>query len=406
MIISEVPRAFRQPLSLKLTTNTLLAVWVVIASFPLVWIAVMSFKLPMDSFANNPFQVLMGFETLDSVGGISTLQVMLWGTFAYFVFKAPRRYGSRVVDSFSASVTTWAAKALAVGVYTTAILIGGVLLIPALNQAATVVLESIPLIGGLVEPVIGFTWQHYHAVWVENAFYNQFTNSMVVTAGVVCISLSIGTLAGYALSRTNSNLAFWLLIVALILRALPHSVLVAGYLPAFIHSSEILAPLWESPFTGWFFGFFSEAAPTLYGKPLAIIIVLVAINQPFTIWMLRSFFQNIPQDLDEAAMVDGCTRFQAFRTAVLPVAWPGIITAGLFSFLLGYNDFLVTSLLLDAQSQTMVPAITQYFNRETTMTDQVEAVAAAVSITAPLFLLVMVFQKQIVSGLTQGAVKG
>lgn len=139
---------------------------------------------------------------------------------------------------------------------------------------------------------------------------------------------------------------------------------------------------------------------------MAIIIVLVAINQPFTIWMLRSFFQNIPQDLDEAAMVDGCTRFEAFRRAVLPVAWPGIITAGLFSFLLGYNDFLVTSLLLDAQSQTMVPAISQYFNRETTMTDQVEAVAAAVSITAPLFLLVIVFQKQIVSGLTQGAVKG
>ena len=78
----------------------------------------------------------------------------------------------------------------------------------------------------------------------------------------------------------------------------------------------------------------------------------------------------------------------------------------LFSFLLGYNDFLVTSLLLDAQNQTMVPAIAGYFNRETTTTDQVEAVAAAVSITAPLFLLVMVFQRQIVSGLTAGAVKG
>ncbi|GAL35135.1 various polyols ABC transporter permease component 2 [Vibrio maritimus] len=63
MVISEVPRAFRQPVSLKLTTNALLAVWVVVASFPLVWIAVMSFKLPMDSFASNPLQVLMGFET-------------------------------------------------------------------------------------------------------------------------------------------------------------------------------------------------------------------------------------------------------------------------------------------------------------------------------------------------------
>ena len=86
--------------------------------------------------------------------------------------------------------------------------------------------------------------------------------------------------------------------------------------------------------------------------------------------------------------------------------WPGVITTGLFSFLLAYNDFLVTSLLLDAEAQTMVPAIAQFFNRETTARDQVEAVAAAVSITAPLFLLVMVFQRQIVSGLTAGAVKG
>ncbi|MEC8343494.1 MAG: carbohydrate ABC transporter permease, partial [SAR324 cluster bacterium] len=88
------------------------------------------------------------------------------------------------------------------------------------------------------------------------------------------------------------------------------------------------------------------------------------------------------------------------------VMWPGVITTGLFSFLLAYNDYLVTSLLLDAQNQTMVPAISGYFNRETTTTDQVEAVAAAVSITVPLLLLVLVFQKQIVSGLVQGAVKG
>lgn len=156
--------------------------------------------------------------------------------------------------------------------------------------------------------------------------------------------------------------------------------LVAGYLPWFINSAEILRPI------------LGPAAPTLYGQPLAVIAVLVAINQPFTIWLLRSFFQSIPTELDEAARVDGCTHFQAFRLAIMPVMWPGVLTAGLFSFLLGYNDYLVTSLLLDAQNQTMVPAITSYFNSETTMRDQVEAVAAAVSITAPLLVLVLAFQ--------------
>ena len=107
---------------------------------------------------------------------------------------------------------------------------------------------------------------------------------------------------------------------------------------------------------------------------------------------------NIPAELDEAARVDGCTHFQAFRLVIIPVMWPGVITTGLFSFLLAYNDFLVTSLLLDAQNMTMVPAIANMFNRETTASDEIQAIAAAVSITAPLFLLVLVFQRQIVSG--------
>lgn len=250
------------------------------------------------------------------------------------------------------------------------------------------------------------TFEHYYAVWVTNGFWRNFLNSMLVTAGVVTVSLTVGTLAGYGLARSNSNLAFWLLILALIFRALPHSVLVTGYLPTFLNSRELLMPLWESAWLGWFFKLWAAAPPTLYGQPWAIILVLVSINQPFTIWMMRSFFMNIPGELDEAARVDGCTHFGAFWRVIMPVMWPGVITAGLFSFLLAYNDYLVTALLLDAQSQTMVPAISQFLNRDTRASDQIEAIAAAVSITAPLFLLVMVFQRQIVSGLTAGAVKG
>ena len=250
------------------------------------------------------------------------------------------------------------------------------------------------------------TFDHYKAVWVTHGFWRNFLNSLMITAGVVTVSLTVGTLAGYGLARSSSNLAFWLLIVALIFRALPHSVLVTGYLPPFLNSREFLGPLWDSALSGWFFKLFSAVPPNLYGQPWAIIAVLVAINQPFTIWMMRSFFHNIPTELDEAARVDGCTHFGAFWRVIMPVMWPGVITTGLFSFLLAYNDYLVTALLLDSQSQTMVPAISQFLNRETKAADQIEAIAAAVSITAPLFLLVMVFQKQIVSGLTAGAVKG
>ena len=134
--------------------------------------------------------------------------------------------------------------------------------------------------------------------------------------------------------------------------------------------------------------------------------MLVAINQPFTLWMLHSFFLSIPRDLDESAMVDGCSRFEAFRRVVIPVMWPGVITTGLFSFLLAYNDFAVTAMLLSQDNQTMVPKISSFLGTIQAENNVMFAVAAVVSATVPLFLLVLFFQRQIVSGLTAGAVKG
>ena len=381
-------KATAQPVSLKIASGAFLAFWCLLAAFPIVWIAIMSVKSPRDAFAASAWDVITGPATRAAGHGLSVLDLVLGLAFLIFAIRWAFTGLPGLLTRFSPPgliVMGWILGAILFGLGFVLIFFG--VLPPVFNA-----LNSIA--GPLGTPVIGLTTEHYVAVWGENQFYRNFMNSMIVTAGVVTISLTVGTLAGYGLARSGSNLAFWLLILALVFRALPHSVLVAGYLPWFINSAELLRPI------------FGELSPTLYGQPWAVIAVLVAINQPFTIWMLRSFFQNIPSELDEAARVDGCSHFQAFRRVIMPVMWPGVITTGLFSFLLGYNDFLVTSLLLDAQNQTMVPAIAGYFNRETTTTDQVEAVAAAVSITAPLFLLVMVFQRQIVSGLTAGAVKG
>ena len=382
------PRALRQPLALRLGSAGFLAFWCLLAAFPLFWILVMSFKIPVDSFASNPFSVIFGPATRAAGKGLSVMDIVVGVVALLAAVMLATRWLPKVVRSYTPSgfaAFRWIVGCLVFGIGFVIVFFG---LLPPILDIANGIL------GPLGSPVIGLTTEHYQAVWWDNQFYRNFLNSLLVTAGVVTISLTVGTLAGYGLARYGSQLAFWLLIIALIFRALPHSVLVAGYLPPFINSAELLRPI------------LGDAAPTLYGQPWAVIAVLVSINQPFTIWMLRSFFQNIPTELDEAARVDGCSHFEAFRRVIMPVMWPGVITTGLFSFLLAYNDFLVTALLLDAQNQTMVPAIVGYFNRETTTTDQVEAVAAAVSITAPLFLLVMVFQRQIVSGLTAGAVKG
>ncbi|MEZ5535637.1 MAG: carbohydrate ABC transporter permease [Thiolinea sp.] len=386
--MAATPVALRQPWSLRLGSAAFLAFWCLLAAFPIFWITVMSFKVPVDAFAANPLSVIFGPDTRAAGKGLSVIDLLIGGTVLFLVIRLGFSWLPGKVRQYAPGGQVW------LGWIPGAILYGLAFVLVFFGLLPLILAPLNSIAGALGEPVLGLTTEHYQAVWVENEFYRNFLNSLLVTAGVVTISLTVGTLAGYGLARSGSNLAFWLLIIALVFRALPHSVLVAGYLPVFINSAEILRPV------------FGDIAPTLYGQPWAVIMVLVAINQPFTIWMLRSFFQNIPSELDEAARVDGCTHFEAFRRVIMPVMWPGVITTGLFSFLLAYNDFLVTSLLLDAQNQTMVPAIAGYFNRETTTTDQVEAVAAAVSITAPLFLLVMVFQKQIVSGLTAGAVKG
>jgi len=226
-----------------------------------------------------------------------------------------------------------------------------------------------------------FTGNGYYGAWIQEGFWSNSLNTVIVVFFTVIISLTLGTLGGYALARSGYRYAFWLLMLALVFRAMPHITLVSGYL---------------LPFFQW----------NLWGHLTTTIIVLVAINQPFTLWMLHSFFLNIPKELDESALIDGCTWFQAFKHIIIPVMWPGVITAGLFSFLLAYNDFTVTSMLLSRENQTMVPKIASFLGTVREQGNIMFAVSAVVSAMIPLFFLVLFFQRQLVSGLTAGAVKG
>jgi ABC-type glycerol-3-phosphate transport system permease component len=226
-----------------------------------------------------------------------------------------------------------------------------------------------------------FTGDGYFGTWIESEFWRSVINTAIVATCVTTISLTLGTLGAYALSRSVHRYKFYILIVALVFRAMPDITLVSGYLLPFFQLN-------------------------IWGYLPTTIIVLVALNQPFTLWMLYSFFVNIPKELDESALVDGCSRFQAFRLAVMPVMWPGVVTTGLFSFLLGYNDFAVTSMLLTQENQTMIPKISSFLFKIQSEGHVMYAVAAVVSATAPLFVLIMFFQRQLVAGLTAGAVKG
>jgi len=225
------------------------------------------------------------------------------------------------------------------------------------------------------------TLEAYINSWIEGEFWRAARNTLIVTFSVVTISLFLGTLGAYALSRSTYKYAFWILIAALVFRAMPHITLVSGYL----------------------FPFFQLK---IWGILPTTIIVLVAINQPFTLWLLYSFFKTVPKELDESALIDGASYFQAFRHIIMPVMWPGVITAGLFSLMLAYNDFTVTALLLNQENYTMVPKINAYLGTVEHGGNYMWAVASVVSATAHLFMIVMFFQRQLISGLTTGAVKG
>jgi ABC-type glycerol-3-phosphate transport system permease component len=210
-------------------------------------------------------------------------------------------------------------------------------------------------------------------------FYDYFVNTLVVTVGTVLVSISIGCLAGYGLARYIGIAAVVILVIALAFRALPRMAFVLPY-------------YWLGQRSG------------LYDTYLLVIISLVAVNQPFTIWMLRGFFMDIPREIEEAATVDGASRFGAFWKVIIPIMWPGIVSTALFTVLLAYNEFLLVRVL--TQSRWTLPvAIAQFTGGEDPGYITLAA-AASVSATIPIVLVILFFQKQLVKGLAAGAVKG
>ncbi len=210
-------------------------------------------------------------------------------------------------------------------------------------------------------------------------FYDYFLNTVIVTVGTLIVSITIGCLAGYALARYGGMAGAIILIAALAFRALPRLAFIFPY-------------LWIGQVTG------------LINTHLLLIVTLVAINQPFTIWMLRSFFRDVPRELEESAMVDGASRLTAFRKVVIPIVWPGIISTSLFTLLLAYNEFLLPRILTQT-NWTLPVAISQFAGGEDPAHVTLAA-AGAVSITLPIIFLIIFFQRQLVRGLAAGAVKG
>jgi multiple sugar transport system permease protein len=226
------------------------------------------------------------------------------------------------------------------------------------------------------------TLDNYQSIFQNSNFTRALGNSAIVALTTTFIGVIVGSFAAYALARLKMRGKFLILGIVLSITTFPQI--------------AIAAPL---------FRLWSDIG--LYNTLIGLIIPYLTFALPLSIYILVSFFREIPRDLEEAALVDGATNFEAFRKVVVPLAAPGLATTAILTFIAAWNEFLLaTTLTSSVAARTAPVAISQFTGSSEFEVPLGTQSAASVAISIPLIILVLLFQKRIVAGLTAGAVKG
>lgn len=220
----------------------------------------------------------------------------------------------------------------------------------------------------------------FHAEGQAGRILASMWNSLLVAAIVTGVNLVVGTTAGYAYARFRFPLKTLSLFALLFTRMLPTVVLI----PAF---------------------FLMFRALGLQNTLAGLVVAYCSFTLPFTVWIMKAYFETIPSDLDKSALVDGCNRFQAYYRVVLPVSGPGLVAAGAFTFMLCWNEFVVAQVLNTKPGTTTLPPVIAGMNGQVNVDYSVIAASGFLG-ALPAVLLVLIFQKYMVQGLTAGSVKG
>ncbi|MGY4643530.1 multiple sugar transport system permease protein [Cellulomonas sp. URHB0016] len=232
-----------------------------------------------------------------------------------------------------------------------------------------------------------WTWDNYAEILTpegsaQELFLSSLRNSIGISLIATSIAVVLATLAAYAIARLNFPGKRLVLTTALGVSIFPVISLVTP-----------LFNLWRNI--------------GLYDTWLGLIIPYLSLTLPISIWTLAAFFRQIPWELEQAAQVDGATAWQAFRKAIVPLAAPGVFTTALIAFFIAWNDFVYGISLTSTSRARPVPAALAFFTGASQFEEPTGSIsAAAVVVTIPVVILVLLFQRQIVAGLTQGAVKG
>jgi multiple sugar transport system permease protein len=221
------------------------------------------------------------------------------------------------------------------------------------------------------------TLDNYRIIFKEEPFHLYFLNSMAVASLSTLVCLAIGAPAAFSYSRFRTGGD-----------SLRVSMLATQMLPAI----TLVIP---------FFLIYKMIG--LYNTRIGLVITYITFNIPFIVWILIGFFEGIPRELDESAMVDGCTRFSAFTRIIVPLSLPGMLSAGIFSFVLSWNEFLFALILTGKRTKTLPVAVSGLITQQGT---QIGAVSAAiVLIILPMILLYFGLRTFLIQGMVAGAVK-
>nr|WP_051808148.1 carbohydrate ABC transporter permease [Actinoplanes subtropicus] len=226
------------------------------------------------------------------------------------------------------------------------------------------------------------TGASYQAIFQNDDFVRSLINSIGICLISTLVAIVIGTMCAYAIARLQFPGKAAILAMALLVSMFPQIALVT--------------PLFKI-----------ETAIGLFDTWPGLIIPYITFALPLAIYTLSAFFREIPWDLEKAAKMDGATPYQAFRQVITPLAMPGVFTTAILVFIACWNDFLFALSLTSTSNARTVPAAMSYFTGATTFEKPTGPIAAAaIVITIPIVLFVLVFQRRIVAGLTSGAVKG
>jgi trehalose/maltose transport system permease protein len=216
----------------------------------------------------------------------------------------------------------------------------------------------------------------------EQPFARHLLNSIMVSSIVVALSLFLGVTAAYALGRINFKGRGVLLTAILGVSMFPQVAVLSGMF-------EMIR---------WF---------GMYNRALGLVLPYMIFTLPFTVWVLTTFMKQLPKELEEAAIMDGCSPWRIIKDVFLPLLWPALVSTGLLAFIAAWNEFLFAlTFVIDNNERTVPVSISLISGASKYEIPWGKIMAASVLVTLPLIGLVLVFQKKIVSGLTAGAVKG